>query len=274
MPGHRKDHVSAQNAQPLYVQVAARLAADIAEGELRPGQRLPSERELVADFGVSRVTLRQALSMLVEQGLVTSSAGRGWFVEQSLNEPPGALVSFSEMAASRGLHPTAKVLDARVRSATLDEAEALDIMPGAGLFALQRLRLIDGVAIAIDHSRLPHRLVPEIEHVDFTTASLHAVLKESFGLVPTRADYRVEATAANVEEAALLGVEDGTPLLDTTQTTYDQTAQRIELGSVTYRGDRYRFRAILLAQGADATAGVLSKVSVAVSDNRAAGAPR
>jgi GntR family transcriptional regulator len=197
------------------------------------------------------VTLRQALSALVDQGLVTSSAGRGWFVSTQLNEPPGTLVSFSEMASARGLRPSSRVLEFGVRSATLDEAEGLNIAPGAGLVSIKRLRLIDGIATAVDYSRLPARLVPGLENVSWSTESLYATLRDRYGIFPTRADFCVEAIPAPQVESDLLEVSLGTPLLASTQITFDQYGRRIEIGRITYRGDRYRFRAALVARSSD-----------------------
>lgn len=231
----------------LYQQVARHLATRIAAGEVRPGERLPSERELQQEFGVSRVTLRRALGTLVEQGLVIASPGRGWFVSMQLNEPPGTLVSFSELVALRGLQPSSRVLEIGVRPATVDEADGLDMAPGAPLFFVKRIRFIDGVATGLDYSRLPAKFVPGIEKVDFSSASLYATLRERFQVYPTRADLFVEAVRPNDDEAALLEISADAPLLLTSQTTYDHAERRIETGRLAYRGDRYRFHASLVA---------------------------
>lgn len=243
MSGRRVPLAPSSGHSPLYLRVARQVGSRIADGQLRPGDRLPSERQLQGEFGVSRVTMRQALSKLVDEGLVTSSPGRGWFVSTQLNEPPGTLLSFSEMVTERGLRPTSKVLEIGVRSATLDEAEGLQMAPGAALFFVRRLRLIDDMATALDFSRLPAILVPGLETLDFTTSSLYATLQEKYDLLPTRADFCVEALPATQEQAKLLEVTNGTPLLASTQTTYDQHDRPLEIGKITYRGDRYRFRA-------------------------------
>ena len=107
--------------QPLYVEVAQRIAHEIVRRDLRPGDRLPPERTLCRELGVSRLTLRRALLALADEGAVESDAGRGWFVGGGLlSEPPNALLSFTRMAASRGLTSSARVLTARVRPATID----------------------------------------------------------------------------------------------------------------------------------------------------------
>jgi DNA-binding GntR family transcriptional regulator len=237
--------LDADSATALYAQISRLIADEVSGGVLQRGDRLPSERDLCQRFGVSRVTLRRALADLVRQGVVESSRGRGWFVTTGvLGEPPNALQSFTETAAARGLRATARVLEATGRPATLEDAEQLAIVPGAPLFHLRRVRLLGGLPIAFDHSRVPLELAPELEQADFAVASLYAVLQAA-GLSPSRADYQVQAAAADASAAALLDARAGDPVLVTEQVTYDIDGRPIELTTMTYRGDRYRFRASL-----------------------------
>jgi len=230
---------------PLYVQVAQRILHEIVQRDLRPGDRLPPERTLCRDLGVSRVTLRRALLALADEGAVEADVNRGWFVGGGLlSEPPNALLSFTRMAASRGLTSSARVLAARVRPATIDEAELLRLAPGADIFELERIRLLDGIPVALDRSRVPLQRAPSLPEQDWTRASLYDVLERA-GVVPVRASYSVEAVAADARHADLLGLAEGAPLLLAQQITYDQDQRPFELGRMAYRGDRYRFRATL-----------------------------
>src|SRR5712691_2228269 len=111
--------------QPRYLTLAKSLAAEIGRGAVVPGDRLPGERELCRSFGVSRVTVRRALAELRDQGMIEPDGPRGWFVLSASLGEPNALMSFSEMARSRGLTPTSRVVVAEVRPATIDEADAL-----------------------------------------------------------------------------------------------------------------------------------------------------
>ncbi len=211
-------------------------------------------REWLATFclpeGPDHVTLRRALAELERSGLV-AKVGTRWAVAASrIGEPPNALMSFSEMAASRGLTPSARVVAQRTRPATIDEAETLGLAPGAALFELERLRLMDDVPILIDCSRVPVALAPELDTVDFLTASLYAVLEERYGVRPIRARFAVEAVAATERQAALLGLERGQPLLRCDQLTEDATGRPVEICEMVYRGDRYRFRATLVRAAA------------------------
>jgi GntR family transcriptional regulator len=236
--------------QLRYQRVQDSLAEEIARGGRAPGSRLPPERALAEHFSVSRVTLRRALVELEAAGVVTRDV-TGWTVAGSpIGEPPNALMSFSEMAASRGLTATARVLDQGVRPATIDEAEALGLAPGAELFELRRLRLLDGVPILVDRSDVPHSVAADLADVDFADASLYRELDERHGLRPARARFAVEAVAADAEHAKLLDLRVGEPLLRCQQVTEDATGRLIELCEMVYRGDRYRFRATLVRGGA------------------------
>lgn len=232
---------------PLYQQVARRLTTELIPA-VRPGSRLPSERALCERLGVSRVTLRAALTLLASQGRVSSSAARGWFVVDVL---PGAdhqlpLAGFTDAATTLGQRTTARVLHAAVRPATLDEAELFGSVAGAAVFQLRRLRFLNGLVIAVDDSRLPAALCPGILNHDFVHESLYRVLRTApEPILPTVADYSVEAIAATPEEAQLLDLPEAMPLLVATQRTRDQYDRIFELGTTRYRGDRYRFRASL-----------------------------
>jgi DNA-binding GntR family transcriptional regulator len=234
-----------ESSQPLYHQVYRRLADEIEGGALQPGDRLPSERRMCDELGVSRATVRRALEELVTDGLI-AGRGRGSFVTgNALVEPRGALMSLSELGRSRGLVASARVLSADVRPATIDEAETLAIAPGAALFALRRLRMLDGMPISLDGNRVPLRLAPSLPDVDFSSASLYEVLEDG-GHRPVRADYDVEARGADADEAELLGLEVGQPVLFTTTVAFDEGGQIVDIGRTVYRADRYRFQATLM----------------------------
>jgi GntR family transcriptional regulator len=243
--------VSLSNAsQPLYHRVYRQISQEIENGALRPGDRLPSERWLCDELDVSRATVRRAIEELMRDGLV-EARGRGSFVTgDALAEPPNTLMSLSDLGRSRGLEATARVLLGEVRPATLDEAEAFGIAPGADVFDLQRLRMLDGLPISLDHNRVPLRFLPAAQELDFTTASLYAAL-DAEGHSPTLGDYEVEARAAGDAEAQLLELAPGAPVLLTTTVAIKEDGQVVDLGRTVYRADRYRFHATLTrrAQG-------------------------
>lgn len=235
----------------LWEQVSEALRTDLLAGTFGGGQKLASEATLATRFGVSRMTLRQALAHLEVLGLVHPRAGRGWFVGApqsgtAVSEDPGALQSFTEMARSRGLTPDSVVLHCRVRPADWEEAEQLAVAPGADLLSLRRLRRLDGIAVAVDHSLVPASLLVDASADQFRAGSLYAALQRG-GVRPVRADYEVQAVAADADHADLLDVHVGAPLLSARQICTDTSGRPIERGHITYRGDRYRFRAVLQA---------------------------
>jgi GntR family transcriptional regulator len=235
----------------LWQRISGELEAEIAAGAPGHGQRLPSEAALCRRFGVSRVTLRTALAQLEQLGVVHPEAGRGWFVgpapaQRPVSEEPGVLQSFTEMAESRGLRAGSDVLHCMIRSAEWDEAQDLAIAPGAQVLSLRRLRQLDAIPVAIDHSLVPASLLPDVAAATFQDASLYTALRRH-GARPFRADYEVEAIGADDEQARLLGLKVGAPLLSARQICLDEQGRRIERGHIIYRGDRYRFRAVLQA---------------------------
>jgi GntR family transcriptional regulator len=239
--------ISSDSPGSLTDQLCALVADRIARGAIQPGARLPSEREFCERLGISRVTVRRALVRLLEDGLVESSAGRGWYVASGrVSEPPNALISFTAMGAARGLTASSRVLLAQVRTATLDDAERLEIAPGADVFDLERVRLLDGIPVALSRSCLALARAPVLPEVDFATASLYGVLENKCGIVPTRADYAVEAREADEREAELLELAAGDAVLVTYETAYDQFGSPIDIATHAYRGDRYRFRTTLI----------------------------
>jgi GntR family transcriptional regulator len=228
--------------EPRYLAIATILAAEIESGALAVGDRLAGERELCRGLAVSRTTLRRALEHLAGLGMIEPSPGRGWFVSSTRLGERRELASFTELAEARGLEATSKVLVARVRPASLDEAHALAIAPGQELFELRRVRFLNGVALGVDWSRVPLSLAPGLTAVDFEWESLYRTL-DRLGVGPTTADYDLEALPASAEEAALLGVGEGEPLLVATACAFDDAGRAVELSRAAYRGDRYRIAA-------------------------------
>ena len=229
-----------------YERVREQLADEIERERRAAGSRLPPERAMAEHYGVSRATLRRALDELAQDGVVERVPG-GWAVaSRVVGEPPNELMSFSEMAASRGLTPGGRVLERGVRPATMEEADALGLAPGAPLFELERLRSMDAVPILVDRARVPMALASGIDEVDLESTSLYEVLEDRYGIRPARARFTVEAIAADARRAKLLDLEPGQPLLRCEQQTEDESGRPIELCEMVYRFDRYRFRATLV----------------------------
>jgi len=226
-------------------EITAAIAKQVNDHELPPGARLPSERQLCERFAASRSTVRRALAHLVALGLVRVEHGRGAFVQPPrIGETTNALLSFTELARARALTATSQVLRHETRAATIDQASLFGMAPGAPLFVLRRLRMLDGLPVSVDESHIPLTLVPGVTAVDFTTASLYATLSD-LGHAPVRANYTIEAAAAGRELARQLEVRVGTPLLRADTVSVDAQHMTVEHGEMLYRADRYRFHATL-----------------------------
>lgn len=234
---------------PLHRQVYDAIKEAIQNGGLEPGDRLPPERSFCEQFGVSRATVRRALRHLVEEGVVEATIGRGSFISEGpLAEPPNALMSFTELAAARGLTASARVLGEYLRPATPEEASVFGIDVQELVFELERLRLLDAVSTALDRTRIPISVTPALPDLDFTDASIYAALDAADAL-PVTANVVVSAASADAVRAKALDIAIGAPLIVCTTMSYDGRSRLVEIGEITYRADRYQFRAVLTRRG-------------------------
>ncbi|OYW62660.1 MAG: hypothetical protein B7Z31_00380 [Rhodobacterales bacterium 12-65-15] len=227
-----------------YDDVVRRIEEQIRSGKLPNGTRLSGERDMAREMGVGRVTIRRALGLLRDKALIRLDGTRGWIVDQALVTERNALRSFTEFAALRRARAHARVLRQGIREATLSEIEVFGLAVGDRVMDLVRLRMMDDEPTALEESRVPLDLCPELALADFSTASLHALLR-SAGIGPVRADYDLTAVAANEDQAALLQITVGAPLLAAEAIARDQTGRVVECSSSLFRADRYRFHTTL-----------------------------
>jgi GntR family transcriptional regulator len=239
-------------SDPLYQQVYAAITDAIRSGRLRPGDRLPTERQFCEQLEVSRATVRRALGQLVEEGLVEAQVGRGSFVRaahnSSFSEPPNTLMSFTELADARGLKASAQVLSQTTRSAVPEEALAFKIGVHSLVFEISRLRMLDSAPFALDRTRIPLDVAPDLPNEDFTTASIYETL-EAAGAVPVTADVVVSASVADESRAMSLDISPGSALLVCTTMSHDLTGRLVEIGEITYRADLYQLHTKLVRSG-------------------------
>ena len=227
-------------------QTYRQLADALLRGVYGPGARLPAERTLAAQYGVSRETLRNALNRLADEHLLESVVGSGWFVApEVVGEPPSVLQTFTEMARARGLRPTARVLRRRVRAASLGEADQLRIPPGSEVLELVRLRGMERTTICLDETVLPLDLAAPLRDVDLEDRSLYEELETRCDVRVHRSVYSVRAEVADTHLAAQLGVTAGWPVLVGEEVGYTDAGRPVLVGATRYRGDAYRFQADL-----------------------------
>ncbi len=206
---------------------------------LKAGDRLPSDAELVAEFEVSRMTARNAMQRLAEEGLVARQPGRGSFVA----EPPAhrrtdRLMTFSHEMARRGRSPTSRLLERAIRPSKRTESIALALAPGTPIVEVRRIRLADGEPIAIETAILVRACASSVLAADLEHGSLHAAITAA-GLRLCRGTGTVVAGSATAEDARLLDLRRGDPLLIERRVISDAGGQRIESTESRYAADRY-----------------------------------
>jgi GntR family transcriptional regulator len=225
---------------PRYHETYRRIAERIEAGELHAGERLPSERWFCDELGVSRTTVRRAIEELVAAGLVETVRGLPVVAAADPRREPNRLISLTELARQRGLTASARVLAREVRPATHDEAERFATAAGADLLVLRRLRLIDGLEVAIDEDLFPLRRLPGAMSIDFAVVSLYAALEEA-GSPVVRSRLQIEATLPTEEEATLLDLEPTAPVLVSVDPAPGAAGVVVNVGRTVFRSDRHRF---------------------------------
>jgi len=225
---------------PLYLRLQERLRGAIADGRLRPQEALPGERDMAQMLGLSRVTVRKALAGLVVGGLLEQRQGSGTFVARRpsrVEQPLSRLTSFTEDMRRRGLQTTTRWLGREESLASPDETMRLALTPQDRVCRFRRLRLADGVPMAIERAAVPQRYLPDPATVRH---SLYAAL-QAVGARPVRALQRLTAANISVEDAALLEVAPGSAVLAIERVSFLPTNHPVELTRSFYRGDTYDF---------------------------------
>ena len=236
---------------PLYMQLYETLRADIYAQRLKPYEQLPSEREFCERFHVSRMTVRQALIGLTRDGLIYSRVGKGTFVgEPKIDQQLKTLTGFSQEMSGRGTVPSSRVLEAQLQPVGVDLAQLIRIPVGTEIVILTRVRLADGVPLAIETVHIPHSLCPQLLRHDFSTESLYDVLEREYGYRLTRAEQTLEAALASPRDVNLLQLVPPAAVLVMERLTFTDQDVLIEHVQSTYRGDRYKFRSALAPRAA------------------------
>jgi len=227
---------------PLYHQLKEILLAQIKEGRFKQGQALPPEWQLCERYGVSRITVRRAISELEYEGYVDRQQGKGTFViHPRIKREIGRLTSFSEEMKAQGRRPGSRLLNLQHKPADESIAFLLGLDEGDPVWIVERLRLADDevVSYSISYLRLPH-------DVSLTPAELKKevslwALLERKGIYLSEGDITLEAIAADVHYAKLLDVEEGAPLLVREGVNYSERGVPIEYFRVISRADRYKY---------------------------------
>jgi GntR family transcriptional regulator len=236
---------------PLYMQVERSLRDRISAGEWAPGAQIPTEEKLCSAYGVSRVTVQQAMSNLVADGLVVRERGRGRFVRDSgLIARERGVTSFTTELHEIGLKPGSLVLERSVLTAQqADIADTLQLKKSDAVIRWKRLRTANDEPIALQTSVLPLRRFPGLEDADLEGASLYDILFERYGLLDVEAVDTYAVASLDQADAKLLSVPKGSPAFLVERLTLAADGP-VEHTRSLIRGDRYRVRLTLGARPA------------------------
>jgi GntR family transcriptional regulator len=234
------DALNPNSKLPLYHQLYELLEDKIRTLEWKPGDMIPPESELITHYGVSRITVRKVLDILVKEGHIKRERGRGSFVSHpKLEHGTTRIISFTDDMRQRGFAPGTRILFQGIVPAPANIASALKIVEGEELARIDRLRLADDEPMCVEESFLVHRYLPGIIDHDFAALSLREVKQQEYGIRWSRAMQTIQAIAAPPEIANILSIRAGAPLLYFERITFSQDDIAMEYLRIYYRADRY-----------------------------------
>ncbi|MFB6467343.1 GntR family transcriptional regulator [Cytobacillus sp. Hz8] len=226
---------------PIYYQLEELIKGLIEKGELKPGDSLPSEREYAEKYQISRMTVRQAFSKLVNDGYLYRLQGKGTFIsDRKIEQPLQGLTSFTEDMQKRGMKPGSQLLDFKIIAASLQIASQLNIQENEPVYEIKRIRLADDVPMAFESTYISANLIKGLT-IDIVHKSLYSYIEEQLHLRIDHATQIIESSIANQLEAQYLNIKNGAPILLIQRNTFLQDGTPVELVKSSYRADRYKF---------------------------------
>lgn len=229
--------------QPLYSRFEELVRERIESGDWSSGTLIPSERELSAEFGLSRATTRKALDRLVSEGILRKEPRRGTFVAEPKTVFEAlTLRGFSVQALEAGASPASRLLRLERIVPPPAVATRLAIETGQLVFLIERLRTVNGAPVALHQSYVPMNLAPALKHEDLESRSLYEILASDYGVGLGHAQETLESSLATEYEAVVLGVQPGAPMLLLNIRLSSSDGRPLEIVKVTFRGDRVTLR--------------------------------
>jgi len=215
--------------RPVHISIRDDLRMRLNAGEWAAGERLPSETELAARYGVARMTIRQAIGALASEGAVIRRQGLGTFAADGRpTRTVDLLLSFTEEMRRQGRQVETRLISAAVEQPPPAARDALQLRPSAAAVAVRRVRLVDGCPIVVQNSWLPCARFAGLDANPLLDGSLYARLEAQYGVRIMRARQAVTAAAAGEPDGAALGLQPSEPVLRIARTTYDSSNLIIE----------------------------------------------
>lgn len=231
------------DGQPLYVQIKELLRARILDGSYPPHAQLPSEAEMIAAFGVSRITVRQAMGDLENEGLIFRLHGKGAFVSKpKAFQNLGRLQGFGEAMRQMGYETFSRVLGMRTVNPTPNVRERLGLGKRAKVTELRRVRYLNREPISVDLSYVPAAIGQRLAKEDLATRDVFVILENDYGLALGHADLQIGAAQADETLATQLQVAEGSPILFIERLTHAADGTPIDYEHLFYRGDAFQYK--------------------------------
>ena len=232
---------------PLYLQVSEWIRENIYKGDLTTGDRVPSENQIMDILGVSRGTVKKAVTMLVNEGLLVQVQGKGTFVKSenisySLGE---GLLSFAESLESQHLHFETEVIESRRDVASKLVASKLGIEVGAPILYLKRVRSVEGEKVMLIENRINIAHCPGIEDIDFNSNNLFPTVERLSGKKIASSESRYAAKIIGAERGHYLEVHEDAPVLHLEQIVFFENNVPLEFGNVWLKSDKYYLGTVL-----------------------------
>lgn len=228
-------------SSPVYIQIHNQLRENIEDGKWKVGEKIPAERELAADFDVSRMTLRQAIQALVDEGILERRVGSGTFVaNRKVQEKMSGVTSFTDLMQSLGKTPSSTTISYHLTIPSQTEIEKLKLGKDEQVVRMERVRLANDVPICFEIATVPARLIENFSKEEVTN-SFWQTLEKKAHLYSRHAIQHISATKATKKIATYLNVKRGDALLRMTQLSYLQDGTPFEYVHTQYVGSRFEF---------------------------------
>lgn len=230
-------------SQPLYARIKEALRTRILEGHYKPHEQLPSESELMAAYGVSRITVRQALSDLQNEGLIFRVHGKGSFVSKpKAFQDLGQLQGFGEAMRKMGYETFAKLLSLRTVTPSAQVAEKLRLPKRSKVTEIHRLRFLNREPISLDVTWVPTAIGTRLAKEDLAARDIFAILENDYGLALGHADVQIGSTLADDTLAQQLRIQPGAPVLFMDRLTHTTDGAPLDYEHLYYRGDAFQYK--------------------------------